>query len=77
MDQTQGRPVHTVVDCRTGAAVHAPLSDAEVAEQQVRMRQAADDEAARVAADAQLRAQVAEHPDPVVQALAARVFGSA
>ena len=78
MDEVQQaqRPVHTVVDCRSGEAVHTPLSDAEVAEQQSGMQAAAAAEAARTAADAELRAQVAAHPDPLVQALAARVFGA-
>ncbi|HTK66559.1 MAG TPA: hypothetical protein VL595_29560 [Pseudonocardia sp.] len=78
MDETQApvRPVHTVIDCGTREIVHTPLSDAEVAAQQVRVKAAADAEAAQVAADAELRAQVAAHPDPLVQALAARLLGT-
>lgn len=78
MDQQQGsRPVHAIVDCATGQTVHMPLSDTEIAEQQQRGQAAADAEAAQRAADAALRAQVDAHPDPVVKALAARLFGGA
>lgn len=76
-EQQAVRPVHAVVDCATGQTVHMPLSDAEIAEQQKRGQAAIDAEAAQRAADAALRAQVDAHPDPVVKALAARLFGGA
>lgn len=71
------RPVHVAVDCATKTETSRPLSDAEVQAQQQRDTAEAAAQTARAKADADLKTAVAAHTDPVVKALAARLFGGA
>lgn len=64
------RPERLVVDCSRGITTRVPLTDEEWAGHRQRV---ADSEAAEGAAQedaAQLAAQVAAHPDPLVRRLA-------
>jgi hypothetical protein len=79
MDECEERPVHTVVDCSSGAVTHTPLTDDEWAEHRAAGARAAAEAAQRTelaaAAAAQrteLAAAAAAHPDPLVRELAAR-----
>lgn len=74
MDRNEeDRPVHRVVHVPTGAVTDTPVTDAEWDEIEARAAAAAKAEKQLLAADAALREAVAAHPDPIVQALAARV----
>jgi len=66
------RPVHLDVNLDTGAVTHTPVTDAEWLEIEARGAAAVAEEMARHRQDEQLRQAVADHPDPVVQALAKR-----
>jgi len=66
------RPVHLDVNLDTGAVTHVPVTDAEWLEIEARGAAAVAEETARQRQDEQLRQAVADHPDPVVQALAKR-----
>jgi hypothetical protein len=67
------RPVHAVYDCAVGEQVEVPFTDAEWAEHKARIVQDGAEREAAAKTDAELRAAVAAHPDPVVHALAARL----
>lgn len=66
------RPVHVNIDCTTGAVTHTALTDQEIADMKLRDDAAATEYDRRMADEQQLRDSVADHPDPVVQALAKR-----
>lgn len=70
-DESQ-RPVQRVVDRVAGTVVDTPVTDAEWDELDAHVASAAAAAESQAAADASLRAAVAAHPDPVVQALAQR-----
>lgn len=61
------------VDCTTGAAVVRDLTTEEEASHLAVQAAAQGREAAAAAAEIDLRAAVAAHPDPIVQALARRL----
>ena len=49
-------PMKLVVDCATGAQTYVPLSDSEIEERELMALQAAEDQAAREAAEAEREA---------------------
>lgn len=66
------RPVHTEVNVTTGETTHTPISDEEWADLKQREADAIAAAEKQEQEDQALRAAVAAHPDPVVQALAKR-----
>jgi hypothetical protein len=72
MDECEERPVHTVVDCSSGAVTHTPLTDDEWAEHRAAGARAAAEAEAGAAQRTELAAAAAAHPDPLVRELAAR-----
>jgi hypothetical protein len=66
----QERPVHVDINVSTGAVTHTAVTDEEWDELRRREQEAVAAEAQQAADDDALRAAVAAHPDPVVQALA-------
>lgn len=74
------RPEHVVVDCASRSEVRVPMTDEEWAAHRAQAAARVEQEAADIAAREQearetmeLAKAVAAHPDPVVQALAARL----
>lgn len=53
---TDERPMKLIVDCSTGAQTYVPLSDEEIAEREELAAQAAEEQAAREAAEAEREA---------------------
>ena len=66
------RPAHVDINVSTGAMTHIPVTDAEWDEIDARSAASASEELARQAQDQALSQAIADHPDPVVQALAKR-----
>lgn len=66
------RPVHVDIHVPTGAVTHTPITDEEWDAMRAATEQAWAAERREFDKTAELRAAVAAHPDPVVQALAAR-----
>lgn len=66
------RPVHRNVDVLTGEVTETPISDEDWDAMDSREAADAERRAAQQAEDEALRAAVAAHADPVVQALARR-----
>lgn len=64
---------HVTVDCRTGEATCTPLTRQELDEQHAAAAEAEAEQLVVRAEEERLRAAVAAHPDPIVQALAQRV----
>lgn len=63
---------HVTVDCRSGEVTYTPLTQQELEEQKAAIAAAEAEQQAAQAEAEQLRAAVAAHPDPVVQALVKR-----
>lgn len=66
------RPVHVEINVSTGVVSHTPVTDQEWDEIEARGAALVEAEQRQQAEDEALRQAVAEHPDPVVQALARR-----
>lgn len=66
------RPVHLIIDVSTGAETYVPVTDAEWDQMRQRQADAATEEARKATEAASLAQQAAEHPDPLVRALADR-----
>jgi len=71
-DEQNDRPTHIEIDCSTGAVTHTVLADQEIEDMRQAQVRADREHRARVDADAELARAAADHPDPLVKALAQR-----
>lgn len=70
---TEDRPVHHEYNCETGETTLTPMTDEEWEAHKANIAQFDQERAQKEAAEAALKQAVAEHQDPIVQELAARL----